>query len=117
MFSRCSTVGGFPEFEEAPKDLHADGETRGRLAHGEGQRRISSTLRATVISLAQLGVRASACLLDPVVGYGIDAGGLPFVLSALGVLFSIVFIVLLLALVLRDRLAMPRPVLGLRAGG
>jgi hypothetical protein len=79
--------------------------------------RISSAFRATMISLAELGVRASFCLLGPMVGNGVDAWGLPFVLSALGVLFSIVFIALLLPLVLRDRPAMARPALGLRAGG
>ena len=34
--------------------------------------RISSAFRATVISMAQLGIRASFCLLGPLVGYGID---------------------------------------------
>lgn len=64
--------------------------------------RISSAFRATVISLAQLGIRASFCLLGPLVGYGIDAWGLPSVLSALGILFSIAFLCLLLPLVLRE---------------
>ena len=63
-----------------------------------------------MISMVQLGVRASFCLLGPLVGYGIDAWGLPSVLSALGILFSIVFVVLLLPLVLRERLtAVPSP--------
>jgi len=62
--------------------------------------RISSAFRATVISLAQLGIRASFCLLGPLAGYGIDRWGLPSVLSALGILFSIAFVVLLLPLVL-----------------
>jgi hypothetical protein len=53
--------------------------------------RISSAFRATVISMAQLGTRASFAILGPLVGYGIDAWGLPPVLSALGLLFSIVF--------------------------
>ena len=63
----------------------------------------SSAFRATVISMAQSGdprlLRAPgpAC-----VGYGIDAWGLPSVLSALGVLFSMVFVLLLLPLILRD---------------
>jgi hypothetical protein len=61
--------------------------------------RISSAFRATVISLSQLGIRASFCLLGPLVGYGIDAWGLPSVLSALGILFSIAFVCLLLPLV------------------
>jgi hypothetical protein len=64
--------------------------------------RISSSFRATVISLSQLGIRASFCLLGPLVGYGIDAWGLPSVLSALGMLFSIAFACLLLPLVLRE---------------
>ena len=64
--------------------------------------RITSAFRATVISMAQLGVRASFCLLGPLVGYGIDAWGLPSVLSALGIVFSIAFVFLLLPLVLRE---------------
>jgi len=62
--------------------------------------RISSAFRATMISMANLGIRASFCLLGPLVGYGIDGCGLPSVLSALGILFSIAFVVLLLPLVL-----------------
>jgi hypothetical protein len=69
--------------------------------------RISSAIRATVISMANLGIRASFCLLGPLVGYGIDAWGLPSVLSALGVLFSIAFACLLLPLVLRERAPSP----------
>ena len=64
--------------------------------------RISSAFRATVISMAQLGTRASFALLGPLVGYGIDSWGVPSVLSALGILFSIVFVLLLLPLILRD---------------
>ena len=64
--------------------------------------RISSAFRATVISLSQLGVRAFFCLLGPLVGYGIDAWGLPSVLSALGIVFSIAFVCLLLPLILRE---------------
>src|SRR5262249_25655195 len=64
--------------------------------------RMSSAFRATVISIAQLGTRASFVLLGPLVGYGIDAWGLPSVLSALGVLFSVVFLALLLPLILRE---------------
>ena len=60
--------------------------------------RISSAFRATVISMANLGIRASFCLLGPLVGYGIDGCGLPSVLSALGILFSIAFPFLLLPL-------------------
>jgi len=69
--------------------------------------RISSAFRATVISMANLGIRASFCLLGPLVGYGIDRSGLPSVLSALGILFSIAFVVLLLPLVVRDRSLSP----------
>ena len=64
--------------------------------------RIPSSFRATVISMANLGTRASFALLGPLVGYGIDAWGLPSVLSALGLLFSIAFAFLLLPLVLRE---------------
>src|SRR2546421_4865488 len=63
--------------------------------------RITSAFRATVISMVQLGTRASFALLGPLVGYGIDAWGLPSVLSALGILSSIVFVFLLLPLVVR----------------
>jgi Major Facilitator Superfamily len=63
--------------------------------------RISSAFRATVISMAQLGIRASFCLLGPLVGYGIDAWGLPSVLAALAILFLIAFAFLLLPLVVR----------------
>ena len=75
--------------------------------------RISSAFRATVISMANLGTRASFCLLGPLAGYGIDRWGLPSVLSALGVLFSIAFVFLLLPLVLREPAL--RPAGGLRA--
>ena len=63
---------------------------------------ITSAFRATVISMVQLGTRASFALLGPLVGYGIDAWGLPSVLSALGLLFSIAFVCLLLPLILRE---------------
>ena len=66
--------------------------------------KISSAFRATVISMTQLGVRVSFCLLGPLVGYGIDAWGLSSVLSSLGILFSLAFVFLLLPLVLRERL-------------
>jgi MFS family permease len=69
--------------------------------------RISSAFRATVISMAQLGTRASFALLGPLAGYGIDAWGLPSVLSALGILFSIVFLVLLMPLILREKAPSP----------
>jgi hypothetical protein len=84
--------------------------TLGQIGRGLGSvlflealnERISSTFRATVISMSNLGVRAAFALLGPLVGYGIDAWGLPSVLSALGVVFSLAFVVLLLPLVLRD---------------
>jgi hypothetical protein len=74
----------------------------GVLFMEELNERIPSAFRATVISLSQLGLRASFCLLGPLVGHGIDAWGMPLVLSALGGLFSIVFVGLLLPLALRD---------------
>jgi hypothetical protein len=64
--------------------------------------KISSAFRATVNSMGQLGTRASFALLGPLVGYGIDRWGLPSVLSALGILFSIAFVCLLLPLVVRE---------------
>jgi hypothetical protein len=76
---------------------------------GSLNERISSAFRATVISLAQLGIRASFCLLGPLVGYGIDAWGLPAVLTALGALFSIAVVFLLLPLALRDIVPSPEP--------
>jgi hypothetical protein len=53
-----------------------------QISRGLGER-ITSAFRATVISLVQLGTRGSFALLGPLVGYGIDAWGLPSVLSAL----------------------------------
>jgi len=76
---------------------------------GSLNERISSAFRATVISLAQLGIRACFCLLGPLVGYGIDAWGLPAVLTALGTLFSIAVVFLLLPLALRDIVRSPEP--------
>ena len=64
--------------------------------------KISSAFPATVISMAPLGTRASFALLGPLVGYGIDRWALPSVLSALGILFSIAFVSLLLPLVVRE---------------
>jgi hypothetical protein len=69
--------------------------------------KICSMFRATVISMASLGTRASFCLLGPLVGYGIDRWGFPPVLSALGILFAVVFVFLLLPLVLRDNRSAP----------
>jgi predicted MFS family arabinose efflux permease len=60
--------------------------------------RISSAFRATVISLSQLGLRGAFMVLAPVAGYGIDAYGLPPVLSALAILFALVFLLLILPL-------------------
>ena len=39
---------------------------------GAFNEKTASAFRATVISLANLGIRASFCLLGPLVGYGID---------------------------------------------
>jgi len=75
--------------------------------------KISSAFRATVNSIANLGIRAAFLLLGPLVGYGIDAWGLPSVLSALGILFSIAFVLLLLPLILRR--TAPSAADGLRA--
>jgi len=52
--------------------------------------------------MANLGTRASLSLLGPLVGYGIARWGLPSVLSALRILYSIAFVFLLLPLVLRE---------------
>jgi MFS family permease len=81
-----------------------------QLAYGMGQvlflnainERIASGNRATVISMASLSVRASFSLLGPLVGFGIDGWGLPWVLSAIGILSSIAFLLLLLPLILRE---------------
>jgi hypothetical protein len=62
-----------------------------------------------VISLSQLGTRGSFFLLGPLVGYGIDAWGLPSVLSALGILFSITFVCLLLPMILHEPAPSPQP--------
>jgi hypothetical protein len=80
-------------------------------------KRISSAFRATVISISQAGVRASFALLGPLVGYGIDGWGLAPVLSALGILFALAFVALLLPLVVREKAPGPvgEPVTG--AGG
>jgi hypothetical protein len=63
--------------------------------------------------MAQLSTRASFVLLPPLVGYGIDARGLPSVLLALGVLFAVAFAGLLLALILRE--TAPSPAAELKA--
>src|SRR5438445_6035651 len=64
------------------------GRGLGQVVFMEGLNgRISSAFRATVISMAPLGIRASFCLLGPLVGYGIDRSGRPSVLSTPGLLF------------------------------
>ena len=63
--------------------------------------RISSAFRATVISLSQLGVRASFCLLGPSSAMGSTPGD-PVRPVALGLLFSIAFVCLLLPVVYRE---------------
>jgi hypothetical protein len=60
-----------------------------------------------VISIAQLGTRASFAILGLLVGSAIDAWRLPPVLSGLGILFSIVFVFLFLPLVLPDKALRP----------
>jgi MFS family permease len=69
--------------------------------------KIPSAFRATVMSMAQLGTRASFALLGPLVGYGIDVWGLPSVLSALGILFSIVFVFLIVPLIVKAMVVTP----------
>jgi MFS family permease len=73
--------------------------------------KISSSFRATVMSMANLGSRAFFALLGPLVGYGIDAWGVPSVLSALGILFSLAFVFWLLPLILGE--GPPRPADGI----
>jgi hypothetical protein len=58
---------------------------------------------------ATLATTLSSWTIDPVhssvefsLGYGIDAWGLPSVLSALGIVFSIAFVCLFLPLILRE---------------
>ena len=69
--------------------------------------KISSAFRATVISMANLGTRGLFALLGPLVGYGIDRWGVPSVLWAMGSLFLIAFVFLLLPLVLRPAALSP----------
>jgi MFS family permease len=69
--------------------------------------RISSTYRATVISLSQLGLRGAFMLLGPLAGYGIDAWGLPSVLSALALLFAFAFVLLIQPLTRSARVLQP----------
>jgi MFS family permease len=63
---------------------------------------ISSTFRATVNSMAQMGIRGAFLVVGPLVGHGIDAWGVPSVLWAPGILYSIVSAILLLPLMRRD---------------
>src|SRR5262249_52803332 len=65
--------------------------------------KISSAFRATVLSMANLGTRATFSLVGPLVGSGTDAWGLPSLLSALGVLCFIVLLFLVLPLVAREQ--------------
>jgi MFS family permease len=88
--------------------VQVSGGTREVLLLNALNERIASGMRATVISMASLSVRASFSLLGPVVGYGIDGWGLPSVLSALGILCAIAFVVLLLPLILREAALSPR---------
>lgn len=67
----------------------------------ELNQKISSAFRATVISFANLAIRTAFSLLGPLAGYGIDGWGLEYVLSAIGLVWLAVFVVLLLPLVLR----------------
>jgi len=69
--------------------------------------KISSAFRATVISMANLGTRGLFALLGPLVGYGIDRWGVPSLLWAMGSLFLIAFVFLLLPLVLRPAALSP----------
>ncbi len=81
-----------------------------QFAYGTGQvlflnainERIPSAIRATVLSMASLSVRASFSLLGPLVGWGIDGWGLSAVLSAIGLFYAFAFAALLLPLILRD---------------
>lgn len=69
--------------------------------------KVPSGFRATTISMANLGVRATFLLLGPLVGYGIDGWGMSVALLACGIALSITFVVLVLPLVLRK--AVPEP--------
>ena len=77
--------------------------------------KISSAFRATVISMANLGTRGLFALLGPLVGYGIDRWEVPSVLWAMGSLFLIAFVFLLLPLVLRPAALSPADGLATRA--
>lgn len=64
--------------------------------------RIPARFRATVMSAASMGIRASFSLVGPLVGHAIDSWGMPWTLSALGALFSVAFLFLLLPLALQE---------------
>lgn len=72
------------------------------LLLGSLNERISSEFRATVISLAQLGIRVSLLSRGSPRGLWNHAWGLPSVLSTLGIPFSIAFVCLLLPLIIRE---------------
>jgi hypothetical protein len=52
--------------------------------------------------MAQMGIRGAFLVVGPLVGHGIDAWGVPSVLWAPGILYSIVSAILLLPLMRRD---------------
>lgn len=64
--------------------------------------RISSAVRATVMSMASLGVRACFAVIGPVAGFGIDTWGLPPVLVVVGLVYAAVFALVTLPLMLRE---------------
>jgi MFS family permease len=80
-----------------------------QLGYGLGQvlflnalnERIPSAIRATIISMASLSVRAAFSLLGPLVGFGIDSTGLPAVLAAIGVVYTVTLATLLRPLLAR----------------
>jgi MFS family permease len=86
-----------------------------QLSYGAGQvlflnalnERIETGMRATVISMASLGVRASFSLLGPLIGWGIDAWGLSATLAALAIIYAATFAGLLLPLIRRHARSPP----------
>jgi hypothetical protein len=64
--------------------------------------RIPSAIRATVMSMNSLCVRAIFAVFGPAVGYAIDGWGLSLVLLASGCLSFAVYAFVLLPLVLRE---------------
>lgn len=63
---------------------------------------ISSGIRATVLSLSSLGVRAGFSVIGPVVEFGIDGWGLLSVMTALGLACAALFLLLVLPLTLKE---------------